>query len=209
MQKIKVRIENYFELFGHTVYRHRWLTIIPMLLIVIFLGSRLPNKKIDTSTESFLHEDDPTMLTYNEFRREFGRDEFVVVAIESSNIFTLDFLRKLKKLHNEIEDNVPYIDDVISLVSARNTRGEVDQLIVGDLLEDFPETEEDLTTLKNRVFSNRLYLNRIISENGRFTVIGIKTNTYSSIGAEEDVLDGFDDSDFAAGCMWGARSHRQ
>jgi len=53
---------------------------------------------MDTSTEGFMHDDDPVLLEYNSFRAQLGRDERVIVATISENIFTLKFLNKLKEL---------------------------------------------------------------------------------------------------------------
>ena len=122
MSEIRKRMELWFESFGHLVFRHRWIALLLILLPVIGLGSQLPKLTIDTSTESFLHKDDHTILIYNEFRRQFGRDEFIIIAIESSNIFSSGFLEKLNAFHKELEDNLPYMEDITSLINARNAR---------------------------------------------------------------------------------------
>ena len=196
MSEMRKKIELWFETLGHSIYRHRWITLVAMVLLVAGLGSQIHNLKVDTSNEGFLHEQDPTLIQYNEFRDKFGRDEFIVIAIEPDEVFSEKTLKKIKALHDEIEANVPHLDDIISMVNARNTRGDGDRLIVEDLLEDWPETSEDLAALKQRVLANPLYLNRLISEDGRFTTIVIRTDTYSSIGAAKDmdsVLEGFDE----------------
>jgi predicted RND superfamily exporter protein len=158
------------------------------------LVSQIPKLEIDTSTEGFLHDDDPTLLAYNAFRDQFGRDEVIIVAIKPPNIFTPSFLEKLKSLHEEFEENVPYIDDITSLVNARNTRGEKDELIVEDLLENWPQNEEHMAALKTRVLSNPMYTNLLISEEGDYTTVVIKTHSHSMLGQTDDVLEGFEDS---------------
>ena len=143
--------------------------------------------------EGFLHENDPAMLAYNAFRDQFGRDEVILVALQPPDVFTLPFLQTLASLHSELEENVPYIDDITSLTNARNTRGEKDDLIVEDLLENWPATENEMAVLRQRVLSNPVYRNTLISEDGRFTTIIIRTHSHSSIGQETDILEGFAD----------------
>ena len=150
-----------------------------MCVIIVALFSQLPRLTIDTSTEGFLHKDDPALVAYDAFREQFGRDEVIIVAIESPNVFDLNFLTKLNAFHEDLEEHVPYIDDITSMVNARNTRGEEDELIVEDLLEHWPESETELAALKDRVMTNESYKNWLISENGRFTTIIIKTESYS------------------------------
>ena len=198
MKNLRNRMERGFENFARSIYRHRIKTVIIMLFLMGAVISQIPKITIDTSTEGFLHDNDPTLLEYNAFRDQFGRDEVVIIAIESPNIFSQDFLKKLKMLHEELEENVPLIEDITSLVNARSTRGETNELIVEDLLEDWPQNEPEMTTLKNRVISNPLYKNLLISEDGQFTAIVIKTQSYSGLTQEDDVLEGFDDPPTAA-----------
>ena len=60
-----------------------------------------------------------------------------MIAIQPPEIFDPTFLRTLQELHETLEKEVPYIEDMTSMVNARNTRGEEDELIVEDLLENW------------------------------------------------------------------------
>jgi predicted RND superfamily exporter protein len=195
MNNIRNRIELQFAAFARTIYRHRLKTILLMMIAIGALLSRLPTIVIDTSTESFLHKQDPALLTYNDFRDQFGRDEVVIVALKPKQVFDVNFLKTLAGLHAELEDNVPYLDDITSLINARNTRGEGDLLIVEDLLENWPETDDQLQAIKQRALSNPMYENMLISEDGAFTTIIIRTQSHSSMGQKNDIMEGFDDFD--------------
>ena len=163
-----------------------------MLILIAGLGSQLPKIVIDVSTEGFLHTEDPTLTDYNAFRDQFGRDELILVAIQAPEIFVPHFLLKLKNLHEELQENVPYIEDINSLLNARNTRGEGDRLIVEDLLEKWPQTAQEFESIKRRALENQLYKNLLLSADGKMTTIVIKTQTYSSQESEADVLQGFE-----------------
>jgi hypothetical protein len=126
------------------------------------------------SNESFFRPDDKVLIDYNEFRNQFGKDEFIVVAIKGSDIFSQDFLTGLRSLHQDIKDNVPFLDKVTSLVNVRNTRGEGDELIVEDFLERWPGNPDDLNELKKRAADNTLYENYILNKEGTVTAVIIK-----------------------------------
>ncbi len=194
MAGMRSRIEKCFEDFTHIIYRNPIKTILFMLLISAALTSQIPNIVIDTSMEGFLHENDPAMLEYNAFRDQFGRDEVVIIALKPAEIFNENFFNTLQSLHEDLEKNVPYIDDITSLINARNTRGQGDVLIVEDLLEKRPVTHDEMMALKQRVLSNPLYRNLLISEDGRFTAIIIRNHSLSSEAPETDLLEGFDDA---------------
>ena len=193
MADFRYRVEKWFEEFAHIIYRHRIKTILIMLIGLALMISQIPKITIDTSMEGFLHEKDPARVIYNMFRDQFGRDEVIIIAIKPPQVFNQQFLKKLNTFHEDLEDNVPYIDDITSLVNVRNTRGEADELIVEDLLENWPKTDSDMASLKKRVLSNQLYKNLLISEDGKFTTIIIKTQSESSIGEKIDLLKGFED----------------
>ena len=109
MSRIRHRIEKWFASVAETIYRHRIKTLVINLLFCVAVFSQLPKIGIDTSTEGFLHASDPTLIDYNAFRDQFGRDELIVIAIQTPDVFTGPFLSKLKRLHDELESGVPYL----------------------------------------------------------------------------------------------------
>ena len=193
MANIRNRVEKWFENYARIIYYNRIKTILIMFVVIAAIVSQIPKITIDISTEGFLRKTDPTLIEYNAFRDQFGRDELIIIAINSPEIFNKYFLSKLKIMHNELAEKVPYIEDITSLVNARNTHGKQDELIVAELLEDWPETPEAIAAIQQRVLDNPMFKNTLISEDGTFTTIMIKTQTYSSIGNDIDVLEGFED----------------
>ncbi len=90
------KLENLFGRFGGFIANHPFAVILFALLVVAFPISQVPKITMDTSTEGFMHEDDPMLVNYNKFKAQFGRDERIMIAVESDKIFTLAFLKKLK-----------------------------------------------------------------------------------------------------------------
>jgi predicted RND superfamily exporter protein len=190
---LRQRIELAFEAWGRWVYRRPKRTITALVVVVLGLASQLAGITYDTSLESFLHEEDPLRLRYGDFRREFGRDDLVLVSIQAPDIFSVATLERLRALHRELEAEVPHLYEVTSLLNARETRGEADELIVGELLENWPETDAALARVKERAAANRLYRNLLLSEDLGITTILLEAEAYSPSGTYEDVLAGFDD----------------
>jgi predicted RND superfamily exporter protein len=152
---------------------------------------------MDTSTEGFLHESDPMRLAYDEFRDQFGRDEKLLVAVKTKDVFDLNFLKKLEKLHKRLENELPYIEEVNSLINARNTYGDKDSLIVEDLFEELPKTQADLAPQKQRAINNPLFKNLLYSEDLTFTTLVIDTQTYSSFDADGNLIVIDEEDEFA------------
>ena len=204
MTKITKRIESLFSAQTRLIIKFR----IPILLLILAMGFALASQirflTIDTSNEGLLHDNDPILINYNTFRDQFGRDDLLVMAVKSKDVFTLPFLKKLQNFHEQLEERVPHISEINSLINGRNTRGEGDTLLVDDLLAHFPQNEQDLKALKEIVMSNPTYRNMLISEDGMFTTVLLQSDTYTSGNngnnetvSLDDELAGFGD-EFAA-----------
>ena len=194
---IKDKIEQWFSRLSHVLFRNPRKTLLIVFAFVALLCSQIPNIIIDVSPEALLHPDDPARLVYNEFRDQYGRPELIIVAVESPEIFSEAFLNRLKSLHTDLEEGVPYLRKVTSLINARDTYGEQDTLVVGELLEDWPEKPVDMLALKKRVLANPFYINGLISEDGLVTTLIIETEAVIEADfSEEDELDQLSEDTF-------------
>ena len=192
------KLEKLMGRLGSFIHDNPFKVLLVLVLMLAFPISHVPQIKMDTSTEGFMHDDDPVLIEYNTFREQFGRDERIALAIKSENVFSLDFLTTLKELHKELETSVPFVDEVTSLYNVRNTRGEGDKLITDDLLEPFPSTQAQLDSIKERAMNSEFYKNLLLSPDGTMTAVLVETDAYSHEGEEElsdeDAFDeGFDD----------------
>ena len=186
MQQWKLSIEAAFGRFGRFAFNHPWRVIVVLLLLYCALIAQLPKLTTDTSIEGFLRSDDPVLLTYNRFREQFGRDELIIVALEQPQLFTLESLRTLQKLHAELEADVPYLDTIDSLVNARHIYGDDDELVVEDLLQALPKDDAQLNALRERVLTHPLYVNSLISKDATVTTLLLKLVTKYNAAADAE-----------------------
>ena len=193
-------VETAFEAWTRWVIRLRWAVIAAVAATSALLVAQVPGIRMDNSTQSFLKPEDPALILYDDFLERFGGDELIVIGVAPPRVFDLDFLAWLRDLHRDLEDEVPHVDEVLSLVNARSTRGEGDALIVEDFLEDWPETPEDLALLEARAAANPLYEDFLISRDGAFTVVSVRPDVWSGgAGADlDDILAFPDDAPDAA-----------
>ncbi|OIP56369.1 MAG: RND transporter [Helicobacteraceae bacterium CG2_30_36_10] len=175
---------------GHFLAHHPKKVILIMLLISFSIMSNLPKITIDTSTEGFLHPQDPALLKYEAFKEQFGQDEKIMVVVKTKDIFEMQFLEKLKKLHSELQANTPHLADITSLLNARNTRGEKDKLIVEDLFENWPKNGEELAAIKKLAINSEMYKNLLFNEGFTLTTIILEPNAYES-SKNMNALEGF------------------
>jgi predicted RND superfamily exporter protein len=197
MKTLRTKIDDGFAAAAQLFYHNPWKTITGVLGLVAVLATQLANIKIDTSTEGLLHKNDPALIEYHQFRHQFGRDQLLIIALRDEDIFNPAFLETLRDLHHDLESRVPHVEEITSLINARNTRGEQDRLIVEDLFANWPESPSALDRIKQRTLANPLYRNILVSEDHQYTAILIKTNNYTGQDTTLD-LSAFDDQPAAA-----------
>lgn len=171
MKSLRDRIEAGFEQWTMWVFEHPWRVIAGVALLMAFLIIQLPQLTFDVTLEGQFRQDDPTYENYLKFKRQYGDDSTILIGIQSDTIFTRQFLEKLRDFHIELENEVPYLDEISSLINVNNIRAEGDQLIVQDLLEEWPQTDADMQRLKDTVMIYPAYQNVLISEDGTYTAI--------------------------------------
>jgi len=95
--------ERFFRAWATQVIRFRWLLLA---LTLVSTGGALYAIKmwlrVDNSTEAFLSSEDDSSVVLEELRDSFGQDTLFQVLAEG-DVFTLDYLSRLKKLHEELE----------------------------------------------------------------------------------------------------------
>jgi predicted RND superfamily exporter protein len=185
-------VEDAIATAGLAAWQRPLVTLLLVLLAIGGLASRLPQITFESDVDRYLQQDDPVRVAYDRLREQFGRDDMLYIAITPPAIFEPGFLEKLRALHERLEDELPWVEEVRSLVNARQTRGDGDSLIVDDLLEDWPETPEAIAAIERQALANPFYRNLYLSEDGRTTGLVIEPMAYQP--AETDLLGGFGDT---------------
>ena len=102
MQRTRQKIERGFGRWAGLTYRHARVTLVACLLFVGTLASQIVDVRIDldaespvqvtpvlqieTSPEAFLHDDDPVLKVYDDFRKEFGRDDLMMLVVRAPDV---------------------------------------------------------------------------------------------------------------------------
>ena len=177
---VRRKIERGFERWGHILSRQPWAAIVLMIGLALGLGSQIRHIRFDTNPEKFLEEGHPARERYDAFRRQYGQDRMILIAVRTPRVFSLDFLAWLRDLHEALEERVPHIDEVDSLYDARSTRGEGERLIVEDLLEDWPRSDADVERIERIARANPLYRDLLVSADGTLTTLSVRLPIHSS-----------------------------
>ncbi len=171
-------LNRFFAAWAEFCYKHAKLSVFICAFLVIATSSQLLKLRVDISTEAMLREDDSVRVNYQDFKKTFGREDVVILSVPTGGSLNKEFIAKIYDLQNEIDEKVPHIKEITSLINARYTYGEDDDLIVEDLLENYPDHQWTEETLKSHVLNQPMYLNRLISDDGEYLAIMIELQTY-------------------------------
>jgi predicted RND superfamily exporter protein len=189
------RLETRFEAWGRFVIRHRLAAVALSFAVTAGLLAQLPKLTIDNSPEAMLLDDDPAVLAYEAFREQFGREDRLIVLVETPDPFAPATLEAIARLHRAIEEEVPWVDEVDSLLDARVVTGSVEGLEVGELLDPWPQTPADFARVRARALANPLYRDTLLCADGTCTALVIKPATWGGPAESDDLLAGFDEGD--------------
>lgn len=155
----------------------RLLFVIGLLTVVglhgmVDLRSGEIKLSIDPALERLLPEGDAERRFYDTARRKFGSDEFILLVLEGSEVFTTEMLSALQRVTERLEED-PDVLKVISLANATNVVGVEGDIEVGPFYEDAPTDPATLATLRSEVMAHPLYGKALVSEDGKATAIAV------------------------------------
>ncbi len=165
------RIERY----AGWLCAHPWMVIIATALIAFTLVSGGSRLKTTNDFRAFFGPDNPELVELELFEQTYERQQnilFVVIA-EPNSVFTRDGLTLIHEL-TEMGWQIPYSRRVTSLTNHQHTRASDDELIVRALLDDPTElSDERIQSIRDFALGEESLLNRIISREGKATVINV------------------------------------
>jgi len=158
--------------FSQFIIQFRWIIVVLVLAVTVFLGYQIANLKINSDVISSLPDDDPDAALFKQIGKEFGGNNIGMVILETDNIFNKDVIQHVQ----QITDSLSMMDGisiVTSLTNIMEIKGSDFGIEVGKLVDEYelPETKTDLEILRNRVFEKEAYIGSIVSEDETSTLI--------------------------------------
>ncbi len=152
---------------------------IPIIIITAALtgvfGFFAKDIRINPDIIGYLPEDDPVTRLNTHISETYGGSQLAVVALESENVFsrrTLETVDRLTERFRLIE-GVRYVTSLTNIIDIRKVD---DWLEVGKLVDParFPLEEQELQNLRAYTLGKEMYRGRLVSADGRATVIVCK-----------------------------------
>jgi len=164
-----------FSLVEFSVDHPKLIVVLSIIVTALFM-TQLPKIKTDTNPKNMLPATSDVRMWDDEVDRTFGlyEDMIVLGVTNRQGILNKDILGKISRVTDEIlKIKGVALRDVNGFSTITNVTDEEGTLRVAPLMPQTPKTAEEVEALKKQLFGNSLFINRIISEDGKTTAIYI------------------------------------
>ena len=157
------------------VTKYAWPIFIVIILITIFAAIQIKNLKIEDDITKYISEDDPDIKFYGEVIDKFGGSQMNVsmISLEYEDLFTLENLERIKSITERLE-TAPFVKSVNSFLNMPKIITTDVGLEVKDLVEVFPENDEEAKELKLSLLNDKLVKGKFISEDGNVALLMVE-----------------------------------
>ncbi len=164
-------------MFGLLV-RCRHLVLLAVVAVTVLLASQLGHLRLDPDVEAYVPLHHPVRAFWIEAEKRFIlRDQMLmaVVADGPQGVFTPEILAGISELAESIEA-LDYVleSEVRSIAGAEAIVGSEDSLDVVRFYDEPPVDAEAALAVRQSVFDNPVYLDRLISRDGGIAVLLFK-----------------------------------
>ncbi len=157
---------------AEVIIKIKWLIIVVVLGLTVFLGYQLKDITINSDIISTLPDDDPVAKLYKNIGAEFGGNDMGMIVLETDDIFKTEVLEHVKQVTDslKITDGISTVTSITDVLDIKTSEFGLE---IGKLVDEYelPTTQEELENLKAYVFSKEMYKGSIVSEDGSATLI--------------------------------------
>ncbi len=157
---------------GLWTVKHAWIVLGSLSLVTLVTALGIPRLRVESDVVKWLDPKDPVVRLFDKIGQEYGGTQLAMVAVESDSLFTPQGLTLIRDL-TETYRTLPGVSSVTSLTNILDIRKTPEGLEVTQLLDPYhlPTHPDTLAQLRAYVLSRDLYRGRLVSEDGRITLI--------------------------------------
>lgn len=146
--------------------------ILPGLVggLAFFLMAQIPRLTTASSVDVFLDWTNPAARYFREFKKEFPKEEYFLIAFEDEAFFSAGSLGRLRALTQDLS-GLEEVLDVTSLANVTDTVGDGDAFVAEKFLKTLPASPAQSAELSRRAVAHPLYRRQLVSEDGRVGAI--------------------------------------
>jgi hypothetical protein len=162
-----------FSLVEFSIRRPKWVLLLAGLLTLVFL-TQFPKIRTDTNPKHMLPDTSDVRVWNDEVDKTFALyEDTIVVGVENdAGVLNQETLGRIARITDGILA-LPGVAsrDVNGFTTITNVTADAGSLKVGPLMPAAPRTDAEVEALRAALFGNPLFVNRVISQDGKTTAI--------------------------------------
>ncbi|MES2625651.1 MAG: MMPL family transporter, partial [Pseudomonadota bacterium] len=154
------------------VLKHSRKVLIGLAVLCVFLGSFIPDFKLDASADSLVIEGDADLDFSREINARYGTGDFVFIAYTPMQaLFDLESLQTLRELRNELQtiDGVASINSILDVPLLKVANATLTNVAENVVTLDTPDVSLDAA--RDDLTSNGAYLDVLLNADGSTTAL--------------------------------------
>ena len=162
-----------FSLVEFSIRRPKWVLLLAGLLTLLFL-TQFPKIRTDTNPKNMLPQTSDVRVWNDEVDKTFALyEDTIVVGVENdAGVLNRETLGRIARIIDGILGLEGVASrDVNGFTTITNVTAEAGTLKVGPLMPAAPKTDAEVEALRTALFSNTLFVDRVISKDGKTTAI--------------------------------------
>lgn len=173
------------------IVRRRIAILITICLLSAVALAFVVRVGFESSIEIWFLKNDPDLITYHKLLRQFGGDQYTVVAFFANDVFAPDVIKAVREM-TETARHAPYADRVVSLTTLNVLDTAGGSIGLKPLVPKGDVSRLTSARLRKRAFRSRWLTKTLVSPDGRATAVLVELdpsgNTFSGKTAMVDFL---------------------
>ncbi len=182
------KINKFFEKIGLWQLRYRWRILAVVCAVSALCLAGLPKLKMSSNEEEWFEDWEQVKVESDQFKEIFGSDDAVMVLVRADDVFEPKVLEAIERLGRRLEEEVPYADEVTSLMTTEIPIGSEDSIEIKNPFADgIPADPAELKAKKDFILSRESLVNNIVSDDAKETWVILSLLNYeggTEFGAE-------------------------
>lgn len=144
-------------------------TILCLALISLFFGLFMPRVSFNADMKDMVPIEDPVIKDLEEAVEVFGSQNFLMIVLQSDNIFEIDTLNKIDRLSEEFS-LLKGVEKVTTPLNIDLIEGSEFLIEIAPVVEHVPQTEQEVEEFKEKILGSRSGQS-LVAKNGRAALI--------------------------------------
>ncbi|MEC9488626.1 MAG: efflux RND transporter permease subunit, partial [Halanaerobium sp.] len=172
-----------YKLFNRLVLDYPKAVIGILVIVTIFFASFLPGINFDADMENMIPKDDPVIKELGDTIKQFGSQDFIMVALRADNIFQQEVLEKIDQLSGAISE-LDGVQKVMNPLNLELIESSITGIEISKITEDVPRTPSEIEEYRESIL-NSDQAESFITEDGRAALLMVTLKPLGTLSTQK------------------------